>query len=72
MTIYLTISVIFGLIAAFSQRRKHPRALFVELFITFLVNGALFPLILGFKLAGVLKKDKVVFIPQNYNDKYYE
>lgn len=42
------------------------------LFVTFIVNGILFPLILGLKLAGAVKSDKVVNIPKNEIDNYYK
>ncbi len=63
MVIYLIIGSIFGSCAAFVQWRRF-RPLFVELLITFLANGLLFPLIMGLVVARALKGDKVVIIPK--------
>jgi len=63
MIIYLILATFFGGAAAYLQRRQY-KPTFTESLITFVVNGALMPLIIGLKLAGALKKNKVVVIPK--------
>lgn len=62
--IYFTVGALFGAVAAITQKKKFPKTCAVEMFITFFANGILWPLIIGFGVAKVLKGDKVVYIPK--------